>query len=188
MGSTNGVSTSYSHYQSTGKAAGYIWHSELCNTDGTDIVINQECHVVQTKKGDAVADPTLWGSAQATCGAVHGIVEIDGDDGYHLYVNEVEVGHAEDYTIVQGFTFEASCESPTVYAIDAYDQGGIASVIASIDHCGEKIITSSSWRCHQVGPSGATHYTPADYCIYRNPFHRTVRTMFDTREQMCIKC
>eukprot|EP01052_Picozoa_sp_SAG31_P009328 SAG31_NODE_487_length_14980_cov_9.526376_21_plen_162_part_00 len=118
-----------------------------CNPDGTDIVVAQECQLAQNGDG-------TWGSGAVTCGAVHGIAKIDGDDGYTLYVNEQEVGTAEDYTRVQAYTFEADCDTPTVYAIDAYDTGGIASVIASVDHCGEKIITSAAWKCHQFGDAG----------------------------------
>ena len=32
---------------------------------------------------------------------------------------------------------------PTVYAINAYDLGGIASVIGDFSHCGENILTST---------------------------------------------
>jgi hypothetical protein len=130
---TNGAVTSgdeyaYSQYVQTGRAAGYIWHSELCNDDRTDV--------------DHDFDDTV--------GQAHICV----DDGYHLYVNEEEIGHAEDYRAVQGLTFTATCDTPTIYAIDAYDTGGIASLIASIDHCGELILTHNNWKCEQFGEDG----------------------------------
>lgn len=34
---TSGDEYAFSQYTQTGQAAGYIWHSELCNDDGSDI-------------------------------------------------------------------------------------------------------------------------------------------------------
>ena len=42
---SQGYAASWNHYMETGQASGYIWHSELCNPDGTDIVANQQCSV-----------------------------------------------------------------------------------------------------------------------------------------------
>ena len=125
---TSGDEYAFSQYQQTGKASGYIWHSELCNDDRTDV--------------DHDFDDAT--------GQVHICV----DDGYHLFVNEQDIGDAEDYTAVQGLTFTASCDTPTIYAIDAYDTNGIASLIASIDHCGELIVTHNNWKCEQFGDDG----------------------------------
>ena len=140
------------HFHSTGQAAGYIWHSELCNVDGTDIVIDRVCSMHDTDD-----DPTNGmgdTSGVVECGAVTGQLHISGDDGYEIFVNGRSIGSSENYQVTDAYTFEASCDEPTVYAIDAYDTGGIASVIADINHCGEHLRTSVSWRCHQFGDAG----------------------------------
>ena len=125
---TSGDEYAYSQYVQTGQHSGYIWHSELCNEDGSDV--------------DHDFDDAT------------GQVHICGDDGYHFYVNEEEIGSHEDWRTVQGHTFTASCDTPTIYAIDAYDTGGVASVIAQINHCGEMVLTSSAWKCEQFGEDG----------------------------------
>ena len=33
------------------------------------------------------------------------------------------------------------------YGIDAYDEGGVASILGSIHHCGEDILTGPHWKC-----------------------------------------
>ena len=45
-----------SHFRSTGQAAGYIWHSEVCNVDGTDIVIDR----VPTPVNASIAKATIY--------------------------------------------------------------------------------------------------------------------------------
>ena len=112
-----------SHYQATGAAEGRIWHNELCNEDGTDV--------------DMDGDDTV------------GQVHMCGDDAYTLYINEKEVGQGDDYTKVQAHTFTASCDTPTVYAIDGTDTGGIASLMLDVNHCGEAILSSTAWKCNQ---------------------------------------
>ena len=115
----------YSQYTQTGRAEGRIWHSELCNEDGSDV--------------DHDFDDAT------------GQVHICADDGYTLYINGKNVGSAEDYTTVQGHTFTEACTAPTIYAIDAYDTGGVASLLFEANHCGELILSSSSWKCEQFG-------------------------------------
>ena len=48
----------------------------------------------------------------------------------------------------------ASCQSKTVYAIDAQDSAGAAGLIATINHCGEAIrsviFISSSLNPHSI--------------------------------------
>ena len=117
-------------------ASGYIWHSELCNLDGSDIIVTQDCQM------DAAG-----GSNSVTCGAVHGIAYFTVDNGYDFYVNDDLIGSGNDWTTTDRFTFEASCTDPTVFGIDAYDEGGIASILGTIYHCGEMILTSSAWKC-----------------------------------------
>ena len=133
------LSTQYANaqYQQTGRAEGRIWHSELCNEDGTDVDMD----------GDAAM----------------GQIHICGDDGYTVYVNEQSVGTHEDYTSTEMYSFSAPCESPTVYALDVYDTGGIASVIADINHCGEPIMTSSAWKCNQFEDGPPDGWTTAAF-------------------------
>ena len=65
--------------------AGYIWHSELCNLDGSDMVITQECSIAQNDDGS-------WGSGAASCGNVHGTAYFSVDNGYDFYVNGEKIG------------------------------------------------------------------------------------------------
>ena len=129
---TSGDEYAFSQYTQTGAAQGYIWHSELCNADGSDI--------------DHDFD--------AATGQIH----ISVDNGYTFFVNEQEVGSAENWYDTQGLTFTASCDQPTIYAIDAYDLAAgpsdRAALIASINHCGESILTGSHWKCEQYGDDG----------------------------------
>ena len=81
------------------------------------------------------------------------------DNGYHLYINEAEVGSSENWFDTDTYTFEASCDQPTVYAIDAYDTGGLAASLMEATHCGEMILSGSKWKCHQFGSGD----TPADW-------------------------
>ena len=129
---TSGDEYAFSQFTQTGQAAGYIWHSELCNDNGSDI--------------DHDFDDAT------------GQVHISVDNGYHFYVNEQEIGTAEDWTQTQGLTFTASCDTPTIYAIDAYDfaagPSDRAALLASINHCGESILTGNHWKCEQFGDDG----------------------------------
>ena len=90
-----------------GMADHRIWHNELCKADGTD--------------RDASVDE-------------NGQAHIAVDNGYTLYVNAVEIGSSEDWTTTDSYAFVAACDAPTVYAIDAYDTGGVASVIGDFSH------------------------------------------------------
>ena len=136
-----GYDAAYAHFTQTGEASGYIWHSELCNPDGSDIVVDQDCSIEVAGEGEE------GNSGQVTCGAVHGIAYFAVDNGYDFYVNDEHIGSGNDWTTTDRFTFEASCDENTVYGIDAYDEGGIASILGTIYHCGEMILTSSAWKC-----------------------------------------
>ena len=129
---TSGDEYAYSQYTQTGQRAGYIWHSELCNDDGSDV--------------DHDFDDAT------------GQIHISVDNGYHIFVNEQEIGSAEDWYTTQGLTFTASCDTPTIYAIDAYDLASgpsdRAALLASINHCGESILTGNHWKCEQFGDDG----------------------------------
>ena len=35
----------YTHFLQNGEAAGFIWHDELCNVDGTDVAVTLTDHV-----------------------------------------------------------------------------------------------------------------------------------------------
>lgn len=65
---------------------GRIWHSELCNDDGTDV--------------DMDGHPEI------------GQIHICGDDGYTIYVNEQNVGSHEDYTSTEAYSFTAAWCGP----------------------------------------------------------------------------
>jgi hypothetical protein len=67
----------------------------------------------------------------------NGSLHISVDNGYTAYVNGVEMGSSEDWTHTDTFSFSSDCNSPLVVAVDAYDLGGTASIIASIEHCGK---------------------------------------------------
>ena len=43
-----------------------------------------------------------------------------GRSRYHLYINGQEIGSGESWYNTDVYTFDAPCDSPTVYAIDAY--------------------------------------------------------------------
>jgi hypothetical protein len=84
------------------------------------------------------------------------------------FLTEVEIGTAEDWTQTQGLTFTASCDTPTIYAIDAYDLAAgpsdRAALLASINHCGESILTGNHWKCEQYGDDGPPdHWMSADF-------------------------
>ena len=137
---SQGYSGAWTHFTATGEAAGYIWHSELCNPDGTDIVINQHCAI-------AANDDGSYGSGAQTCGNVMGVATFSVDNGYDFYVNDQLIGSGNEWQQTQRFEFDAPCDTNTVYGIDAYDEGGIASIIGTIYHCDEMILTSSAWKC-----------------------------------------
>ena len=137
---SQGYDAAFNHFHSTGQMAGYIWHSELCNLDGTDVVLSQDCSIAQNTDGS-------WGSGAAQCGSVHGTAYFSVDNGYDFFVNGQHIGAGNDWTTTDRYTFEASCSDTTVYGIDAYDEGGVASIIGSIHHCGEDILTGPHWKC-----------------------------------------
>ena len=147
-----GTDAAMDHYQSTGRDAGYIWHSELCNPDGSDIVVTQECHLTSESNGGSAGEH----SGQAECGAVHGIAYLSVDNGYDFYVNGDKIGSGSNWMQTDRWTFEASCDENTVYGIDAWDEGGIASMIGTIYHCDEMILTSNAWKCLPRCAEGAT--------------------------------
>ena len=83
----------YTHFLQNGEASGFIWHDELCNVDGTDVAVSLTDH--------------------------EGTVAVVADNGYHLYINGQEIGSGENWHNTDVYTFDAACDAPTVYAIDA---------------------------------------------------------------------
>jgi len=104
-----------------------------------DLVLTECCVLPQ--------DDGSYGSGGVECGQVHGIAYFAVDNGYDFYVDGVHIGAGNDWTQTDRFVFQSSCDTPTVYGIDAYDQGGIASILGTIYHCDEMILTSSAWKC-----------------------------------------
>ena len=143
-----GYSSALTHFEQTGEKSGYMWHSELCNLDGSDIVLDRDCKIVKQKNG-------AWGSGAAKCGEVHGIAYFAVDDSYKLFVNGKKVGQGHSWTHTDRHVFSAPCNKPTVYGIEAYDSQGIASILGSIAHCGEQLLTSTAWTCLPICAKGA---------------------------------
>jgi hypothetical protein len=76
---TSGDEYAYSQYTQTGQAQGYIWHSELCNEDGSDV--------------DHDFD--------AATGQVH----ISVDNGYHFYVNGKKTHNLLSHFLYKNWSF-----------------------------------------------------------------------------------
>ena len=91
---SQGYSGAWTHFTATGEAAGYIWHSELCNPDGTEIVINQHCSI-------AANDDGSYGSGAQTCGNVMGVATFSVDNGYDFYVNDQLIGSGNEWQQTQ---------------------------------------------------------------------------------------
>lgn len=125
----------YTHFLQNGQTAGYIWHDELCNPDGTDVAV--------------------------TMSSNHGVVHVTADNGYSLYINGEQIGSGESWVDTDEYTFDAPCDQPTVYAIEGYDLGGIASVIMEATHCGEQVRTDTRWKCQHSREAPRTYCTNA---------------------------
>lgn len=89
-----------------------------------------------------------------------GRAHITADNGYVFYVDGERVGAGgqgltpddpayspNGWTQTDLFSFEASCETPTAFAIEGVDDAGVAAVMAEIEHCGAITRTSDSWKC-----------------------------------------
>jgi hypothetical protein len=78
---------------------------------------------------------------------------VDVDNEYQLFIDGHLVGSGSQWDSTDAFTFQASCDTPTVYAIHGIDyetDGGVAGgagMIAEFNHCGEVIRTSTRWKC-----------------------------------------
>jgi hypothetical protein len=89
-----------------------------------------------------------------------GHAHITADNGYVFYVDGLRVGAGgsgltpddprfspHGWTRTDFFSFEASCETPTAYAIEGVDDSGVAAILAEIEHCGTVTRTSDAWKC-----------------------------------------
>ena len=63
---------------------------------------------------------------------------------------------------------------PTVYAISAYDMGGIASVMMEATHCGEQVRTDARWKC-QAARNSPNAYCPGPPGARSRPSHFVFR-------------
>ena len=104
---SQGYDAAYAHFTRQGQSSGYIWHSELCNLDGSDIIVNQECSVHTNDDGS-------WGSGAQECGNVMGVATFSVDNGYDFYVNDQLIGSGNAWQNTDRFEFEADCDGNTV--------------------------------------------------------------------------
>jgi hypothetical protein len=114
----------YSSYMSVGRPQGRIWHSELCNLDGSDVD-----HDFDDETGQA---------------------HLSVDNSYQLFINGKDYARHNDWTHTDAVSFKVPCNTPTVYAISAADSGGIASILGEFNHCGELILTGTQWKCEAM--------------------------------------
>lgn len=96
-----------------------------------------------------------------------GTAFVEVDNSHTTYVNGRQIGVGNGWDTTDVFTFQASCDTPTVYAIHGVDAeltAGVsgAGMIAEFNHCGEVIRTNSKWKCWA---SDAIHSSmpPADW-------------------------
>jgi hypothetical protein len=89
-----------------------------------------------------------------------GQVHLTADDNARIYVNGEQIGETttDQWSTTVRIPIAgdiASCQSKTVYAIDAQDSAGAAGIIATINHCGESISTQPArWKCNAACPDG----------------------------------
>ena len=89
-----------------------------------------------------------------------GRAHITADNGYVVYVNGERIGaggaalpntdpaHSDHGWVKTDFyTFEASCEVPTAFALEGVDESGVASMLAEFEHCGTTTHTGDQWKC-----------------------------------------
>ena len=81
-----------------------------------------------------------------------GTAFVDVDNEYSLYIDSHLVGSGSQWDSTDAFNFQASCDTPTVYAIHGIDyevDAGTAGagIVAEFTHCGEIIRTSTRWKC-----------------------------------------
>ena len=77
---------------------------------------------------------------------------VDVDNAYDLYIDGHLIGSGSSWDSTDAFNFQASCDTPTVYAIHGVDfeqtaGEAAAGMIAEFNHCGEVIRTNTRWKC-----------------------------------------
>lgn len=134
------------------------WHETFQNVQlgaGTNVITLTETggdmglDFIELTASDGVHSASRLGHAHITA-----------DNGYVFYVDGVRVGAGgsgltpddpafspHGWTRTDFFSFEASCETPTAYAIEGVDDSGVAAVLAEIEHCGTTTRTSDGWKC-----------------------------------------
>ena len=68
----------------------------------------------------------------------HGEVHICVDDQSIVYVNGENIGETTvaQWQSTEMFAFDASCSSPTTYAIDGTDNSGVSAILAAVVQIG----------------------------------------------------
>ena len=82
---------------------------------------------------------------------------MDVDNSYSLYVDGHLVGSGNAWDTTDAFSFQASCDTPTVYAIhgmDAEHEPGVAAagMIAEFNHC----VNSDAFSIRLADPKSIT--------------------------------
>ena len=87
----------------------------------------------------------------------YGTAHFSGDDQFVLYVDGKRLGEGtqRQKRLTETFNFRSSCSTPTVFAVNGVDKGGLAAIIGDITHCGESITTiPQRWKCSKTCPFG----------------------------------
>ena len=74
------------------------------------------------------------------------------DNEYSLYIDGHLIGSGASWDSTDAYTFQASCDTPTVYAVHGIDYETVAGVsgagiLAEFNHCGEIVRTNTKWKC-----------------------------------------
>ena len=77
-----------------------------------------------------------------------GTVHITADNGYILFINGDRIAaggaalpatdpmwEADGWVRTDAYTFRDTCQTPTTFAVEAVDAGGVAALLVEIDHC-----------------------------------------------------
>ena len=124
--------------------------------------------------------PAQGGKLLTASQGVRGVAHITADNGYVLYINGQRIGgggravpstdrhyHREGWQNTDTYSFQASCNVYTEYAIEGVDKEGVAAVLGQFEHCGQVISTSSDWKCAPVTTAAlADHSTMANRRFY----------------------
>ena len=126
----------FRHFSEYGLREGRVWHSELCNADGTNKVSDR-------------------------CEGCEGQMHVTAVGDFEVSVNGFILSSGQDWTRTHSLTFNVSCWEPAVYAVRSMTTAATPAFIAEIDHCGSVIRTSEAWQCHNE--SVPPEWTSADF-------------------------